>query len=421
MRDGDTMQTSKKAWPVVSVYGIRKSIDTNPDFQRPAVWSAAQKQLLMDSILRGYDVPKFYWRLLNKRPDSYDVVDGQQRLRAIWEFYDGNYALPQDADPVDDMSVAGLGYEELPHELRIKCDTYNLDVVVVAEADEEETREMFLRLQNGTSLKAQEKRNAMPGKMRDFVKSLASHPLFSVCGFSNSRYVFDQVAAQMVLMELNGAPCNVKNADLNKMYKQQKDFDENGAKAKKCRKVLDYLYCAFPNKTPELERFNLLSLYGLTSHLLESYVIKDRAAELAKWFLEFETYRRSQEHLPVDDADTEMVTYHEKISHSTDAVDSLRWRHEFLLRNFFQAVPNVELKDNQRLFTHEQRLAIYRRDGGRCQLKLKCEGGKCEWDNWAADHKVAWSKGGKTTVENGQVGCIPCNSAKGDILVSARA
>jgi hypothetical protein len=74
------------------------------------------------------------------------------------------------------------------------------------EADEEETREMFLRLQNGTSLKAQEKRNAMKGKMRDFVKGLATHSIFSVSGFSNSRYVYDQVAAHMVLLELSGGP-----------------------------------------------------------------------------------------------------------------------------------------------------------------------------------------------------------------------
>ena len=86
-------------------------------------------------------------------------------------------------------------------------DTYNLDVVVMDEADEDETREMFLRLQNGTSLKTQEKRNAMSGSMRDFVKALATHPVFSVCGFSNSRFVFDQVAAQMVLIELSGTPC----------------------------------------------------------------------------------------------------------------------------------------------------------------------------------------------------------------------
>lgn len=264
------METSKKAWPIVSVYGIRKAIDTNPDFQRPAVWTSAQKQLLIDTVLRGYDVPKFYWRLVKKKPDFYEVVDGQQRLRAIWEFFDGSYSLPKDADPIDGMDVRGLKYQDLPHDLRIKCDTYNLDVVILESADEDETREMFLRLQNGTSLKAQEKRNAMPGKMRDFVKTLASHPIFSVCGFSNARFVFDQVAAQMVLIELSGGPCNVKNADLNRMYEQQKAFDENGAKAKKCRKALDYLYGAFPTKTPELERFNLVSLYALVSQLLRA-------------------------------------------------------------------------------------------------------------------------------------------------------
>ena len=43
---------------------------------------------------------------------------------------------------------------------------------------------MFLRLQNGTILKAQEKRNAMTGAMRDFVKSVAQHPFFEKCGFT---------------------------------------------------------------------------------------------------------------------------------------------------------------------------------------------------------------------------------------------
>lgn len=415
------MEMSKKAWPISSMYGIRSAINTNPDYQRPAVWSSAQKQLLVDSVLRGYDVPKFYWRQVSKNPAKFDVVDGQQRIRAICEFYDGSYGLPKDAEAIDGNSVAGLKYEELPFDLRIKWDTYNLDVVVMSEADEDETREMFLRLQNGTSLKAQEKRNAMPGNMRDFVKVIATHPVFSVCGFSNSRFVYDQVSAQMVLMELSGGPCNVKNADLNRMYEKNKDFDSNGLKAKKCRKVLDFLYAAFPSKTPELERFNLISLYSVASQLLEKYVVKDRAAELADWFLKFELYRREQDKLPSDEADNEIVIYHEKTSHSTDAVDSLTWRHEFLLRKFFEAVSDVELKDDQRLFTHEQRLAIYRRDGGHCKVAIKCQGEKCEWENWAADHIKPWSKGGKTTVENGQVSCIACNSAKKDSVAAATA
>jgi len=76
-------------------------------------------------------------------------------------------------------------------------------------------------------------------------------------------------------------------------------------------------------------------------------------------------------------------------------------------------VVDIELKDDQRLFSHEQRLAIFRRDKGFCQVKLKCEGIKCEWDAWEADHKLSWSKGGKTIVSNGQVACLPCNSSKG--------
>jgi uncharacterized protein with ParB-like and HNH nuclease domain len=60
------MEISKKPWPILSVCGFKNRIDTNPDFQRPAVWSTGQKQLLIDTILRGYDIPKLYWRKISK-------------------------------------------------------------------------------------------------------------------------------------------------------------------------------------------------------------------------------------------------------------------------------------------------------------------------------------------------------------------
>ena len=54
------MSISKMIWTAQSSFRRRKGIDTNPDYQRPAVWTRAQKQLLIDSMLRDYDVPKFY-------------------------------------------------------------------------------------------------------------------------------------------------------------------------------------------------------------------------------------------------------------------------------------------------------------------------------------------------------------------------
>lgn len=408
------MQTSKKPMPLATIYGIRRRINTNPDFQRPAVWGTSQKQLLVDTILRDYDVPKLYWRKTASRPDTYDVVDGQQRLRALWDFFDGNFKLPKDADPIDGELIAGCAYQDLPDELRSRFDVYALDVVVLEDTDEDEVREMFLRLQNGTSLKAQEKRNAYPGEMRNFVRELVQHPFFSSVGFSNSRFAFDHVAAQLVCLEIQGGPTNVKNADLNRMYDGNRDFDTKGATARAVRRVLDFLAAAFPEKTPEMERYNVIALYCVVSELLRQYVIDEVRSIFHDWFIEFEQTRRDQESKSLEeDADPEWITYREKTSHSTDSAESIRWRMEFLMRNLLECVPTLSRKDNQRDFTHVQKLAIFRRDKGICQLKLKCGGIKLTWDDWHCDHITPWSKGGHTTVENGQVACSTCNLSKG--------
>lgn len=409
-----TMQMSKMNWPVTTVCGFSAKIDTTPDYQRPAVWSLAQKQLLLDTILRGFDIPKLYWRRKGGADDSYEVVDGQQRLRAIWEFRNNGFALARDAEPVNGIKIAGCRYRDLPPDMLIRFDVYPLDIVVITADDDDDVREMFLRLQNGTSLKAQEKRNAMPGAMRDYVKAVAGHPFFLSCAFSNSRFNFDLVAAQITALELAGGPASIRNSDLNRMYERHSDFDHSGPKARKVKRTLDFLLAAFPTKTPELERYSVVSLYVLASHLLERYAITGRADRLAEWFLSFEAERSAQRAIPVDEADAEFVTYHEKTSHSTDSADSIQWRHDFLLRKFLQAVPDLEQKDDQRLFTHDQRIAIFRRDKGRCKVRIACEGDACEWGAWEADHVVPWSRGGRTVVANGQVACPRCNSAKGN-------
>jgi hypothetical protein len=335
------MEISKKPRSLLSVCGYKSRIDTNPDFQRPPVWSLGQKQLLIDTILRGYDIPKLYWRKLGNNPEQYEVVDGQQRLRTIFEFQSGEFNLAKDADDIDGIVVAKMHYEELPEELRHRFDNYDLDVIVLTNTSEDEVREMFLRLQNGTSLKAQEKRNAMPGKMRAFIKDLAQHPFFSRCNFSNTRFTHDLVAAQMTAIELNGGPCHVRNSNLNAMYEMQADFDSAGAKARKVRRVLEYLAQAFTEKTPELERYSVLSLYTLVSHCLEKYAMQGRHDLLRTWFIQFESNRAGQEGLSADKCDPELLAYKERTSHSTDAQDSIQWRHEFLLRKFFEVVPDI--------------------------------------------------------------------------------
>lgn len=390
-------------------------INPKPAYQRGPVWSTKQRQLLMDSLLRDLDVPKLYLRQVKEGGYEYEVVDGQQRLRAIWDFVAGRYPLAKDADPVNGEEVAGKCYADLSEDIKDMFDAYELSVVELQEASMEEVEEMFLRLQNGTSLNAAEKRNAMPGRMKEFVRDLAGHEFFASAMFTGNRYAYDQVAAQMALIELSGDFCNVKDKDLARMYEEHADFDDQSPKARRVRRTLDFLARAFPTKTPEIvKKYHAVSLYLLASRFLDQYTVKDRPEDFARAFVSFEEARRSDDELPEDQRDPRMVSYQERTSHSTDSHDSLKYRHEVLAEHFLLKMPDLKRLDGQRDFTHEQKVAIWRRDDAVCQGRIKCDGVKCEWDAWEADHRAPWSKGGPTTVENGQVLCIACNRAKSD-------
>jgi len=412
------MRMSKQPYPLATLFGLRDRIDPTPDYQRPPAWTLKQKQLLIDTILRGYDIPKMYWQRLPKAGRfEFAVIDGQQRLRTVWEYCAGDFALARNMDAVEGVEIKGKKYADLDFNLRSKFDIYFIDVVIVEDAvqneEDDEVRDMFLRLQNGTTLKAQEKRNAMTGQMRDFVKEIAQHKFFGNCGFSNSRFAFDHLAAQIICLEIAGEPTSVRDSDLNRMYAENAKFDITGKTAKKVRRVLEYLLRAFPEKTPELERYNVITLYLLASSLVQNYVHAGTEELLANWFINFETERRKNENVDEEQRDSQLIEYRRLTSNSTDAEESIRGRLDFVEKGFFLANPQIETIDTIRMFTHGQRLAIFRRDEGRCKLKLKCTGDKLTWlDEWHADHILPHSKGGRTTVYNGQVACAACNLAK---------
>jgi len=399
---------TKATWPLFTLSKKRNKINTNPDYQRPSVWTKAQKQMLIDSILRDYDIPKIY--LHKTSDDMFDVIDGQQRIRTIWSFYDDEFALPKDAEPINGFIVANKKYSELDIDISTIIDSYNLDFVILDNEEEDEIREMFLRLQNGTTLKAQEKRNAMPGQMRDFIKKVSEHEFFKKVSFNNSRFTYDLIAAQITLFSIKKKICNIKDKDLNAMYEDNRNFNENSIEAKNVFKVLDYMNTMFPSKCPELKRYNVISLFALIMDMMPNYDIRNREKDIADWFIHFETTRILEEGKVPEEQDPIMVLYHEKVSHSTDTLDSLKFRHDILKESLLTEVHNLPLKDIKRTFDESQRQVIFRKDKGFCQICGKA----CEWNDWEADHIIPWSKGGKTEIENGQVLCPACNAKKSD-------
>jgi len=98
----------------------------------------------MDTILRGYDVPKLYFRKVSQYPYEHEVADGQQRLVSIWEFYDGRLALGEDSEE----EYQSKRYGDLLSDVQDKIDLFPLTVVEIEDATEEEIQNLLLRLQS---------------------------------------------------------------------------------------------------------------------------------------------------------------------------------------------------------------------------------------------------------------------------------
>mgnify|MGYP001581767849 FL=1 len=81
------MKTHLAHWTIKTTHGQKNRIDPRPQFQRGEVWTTKRKQLLIDSVLRGYDVPKIYLSKCFGNPHhDYEVCDGKQRLISFWDF-----------------------------------------------------------------------------------------------------------------------------------------------------------------------------------------------------------------------------------------------------------------------------------------------------------------------------------------------
>lgn len=380
----------------------------NPDYQRGEVWTLSQKQLLIDSLLNNIDVPKIYLREVRKGSYEFEVVDGQQRLRAVFEYLDGDFPLDVDADPVGEELVAGKHFNELGTHCQIELTSKSLDVTHLVDYTDDDVEDMFLRLQNGTPLNAAEKRHAWSGEVRQVVSELSQHKLFTSVGFSNKRFGFEDASAKVLHLQLAGEGADLKPASIKRTYVSNPHLSLNDPSTKQIVRTWNLLVRAFRGKqNPKLKKYAVLTLTSVCSELLGDYDLASYAKAIADSYLEFETQRIKNSRLPEEDRDQELSNYTEAARN--DSVEAMALRARILKRFLIASIPLLKLTDPERSFSEEQRFVIYHRDQGICQLcHLPVEEG-----NWHADHKVPHARGGPTSIDNGQLAHVSCNLQKG--------
>jgi uncharacterized protein with ParB-like and HNH nuclease domain len=107
-----------------------------PDWQREEVWDTAKKQLLIDSILRGWKLPNFYF--VKTSDDEYDVEDGQQRLLAIFEFCSNELPLSTESA----RRFGGPRYRDLTEKVADFFDDFEIEFDVIG-CDRRRAKKIF--------------------------------------------------------------------------------------------------------------------------------------------------------------------------------------------------------------------------------------------------------------------------------------
>lgn len=265
---------------VLSVYADQDEIELEPDYQRIGeIWNREKRQLLIDSVLNRFDIPKFYFHKFRPpvrkggRTYRYAIVDGKQRLQAIWDFIDGKFRTDDDFEYLNDETVkaGGLTYNEIANKypkLKRRFDSKVLDIVTIETEDVQFIEDLFSRLNEAAPLNAPEKRNAFPGPLPGLIRETATNVFFRDCiPFADQRYRHRDLAAKFLYLECKKEIVSTKKVDLDAFvrgFKDEKGTTESqvlDGVRRGAESTLERMVAVFEKKDRLLRQVGMITLY----------------------------------------------------------------------------------------------------------------------------------------------------------------
>lgn len=351
-------------------------LNIRPKYQREFVYKEAQRNAVIDTILKGFPLNIMYWV---KNVDfgaecEYEVLDGQQRTISICEYVKGSFSIQW-----NDKSQY---FHTLSKDLQEKFLDYKLDVYV-CQGSESEKLEWFKTINiAGETLTNQELRNAV----------------YASVWLSDAKRRFSKpngLAVQRGAKYLNGSALRQEFLESAIAWKVDSRKDEKiceyMAKNAKDSKNADELWEYFAKVIDWVEM------------KFEKYRKEMKGLE---WGLFYNTYKDKP--LDAKELESKIIELMQD-----DEVGSKKGVYPYLLSG-------DEKHLSLRAFSESVKRAVYERQGGVCansdgHIKgVKCphENERLELEQMEADHILAWSKGGKTEKENCQMLCKECNRKK---------
>lgn len=226
----------------------RSEILSDDSYQRSnKVWPPAARSFLVESILLGFPLPKIFLfqktDLKSKKTVKF-IVDGQQRSKTIFDFFNNKLAVSKKSEVAE---ACGKRYDQLDDDLKGRFLSYQLSIDLFIAASEQEIRQAFRRLNSYTvPLNAEELRHAeyqgdfkwfIYGLTRDFEQRLLA---MKVMGEKQMLRMQDEkLFAECAFSFIHGMK-TTKAKELTSLYKNfDKDFPRQAEMQKRIEDGID--------------------------------------------------------------------------------------------------------------------------------------------------------------------------------------
>lgn len=401
-----------------------------PKFQRNYVMKKPVASRLIESLMLNVPLPMFYFS--EEKDGKSCVIDGQQRLTAIFSFIDGDfkegvYENGKSVVKLKPFKLSGLkvlteynnkSFNELPQNIQNQIKDSPLRVVTIKKGSNSDLKfEIFERLNTGsTPLNEDEIRNNVyRGKLIDLLDELEENPRFNEIvakpNFKNRMLYRGMILRFLALSErsyLNYKPsmkqfCNRFLNDFRNLNKEKEtEFTQ------RFKDALDMVYTVFGK--------NAFRRFAKAVNSNDCDWIETRI-NMALFDIEmcgFVNYKKEQI-IPHSDEIREALIdlmvndqqFIDSIQLKTSNSDMVQYRFETWFKKLKEII--VE-KPTPRLFSYAQKKELYEKDPT-CAI---CHQHINSIDDAHVDHIIPAVKGGATIMENAQLAHRWCNLHKSD-------
>ena len=428
------METKQEFLSVKDLVELRKDdmVTPNPEYQRGAVWNPDQQKKLIDSVMRGYQLPIIYLHdkkkiVAGRRKETFDIIDGQQRIMALHRFVEGAFTLFAADDERarfpkflqdEPCPWGGKYFYQLSEELQSHLLDAKLPVAYIETDNSNEVRDLFVRLQSGSPLNAQEKRDTYPGQFTDFILRVGGKPdIIRYPGHDffqpvlkmkpgSDRGKTRQLAAQIATLFLERRSMgpeyftDINARAIDDYYYANLDFDAESTDCKRLMAILDKLNDLLGNgKNPPLRGHDAMHLVLFSDSIWDNYT-RSWESTLQKAQGEFSAaLARAAKSSKKGEPDEAWLRYGVWTRSNSDRGENIRLRHRYYSQRIVEFLGNLTPLDTQRAFDAFERQIIYSRDGGACR-RPGCHA-EVQWEEAEIHHIKPHSEGGQTVLENG--------------------